>query len=158
MTLTSHADVLGSRPPWAEACSCFYKQSQTFKAKIRPFLWMKFENILPSYSAYLQSSTVANVRSRTGLLLFGTFELSIFMPFKVGKFCIPQKKALLPIVWKKFWNWMNFCRERLQMSFSRGSTFSLKGAWPCSGSCNTQFHTWFKKLYFRAFKWDIIGV
>ena len=46
----------------------------------------------------LQSSTVAKVRSRTGLLLFGTFELAIFMPFKVGKFCIPQKEALLPIV------------------------------------------------------------
>ena len=46
----------------------------------------------------IQSSTVANVLSRTGLLLFGTFELAIFMPFKVGKFCIPQKKALLPIV------------------------------------------------------------
>ena len=98
MTLTSHADVLDSISPWAETCFCFFKKSQTFKAKIRPFLWMNFENILPSYSAYLQSSTVANVRSRTVLLLFGMFELAIFMPSKVGKSYIPQKKDLLPIV------------------------------------------------------------
>ena len=50
----------------------------------------------------LQSLTVAYVRSRTGLLLFGTFELAIFMPFELRKSCIPQKKALLPIVKKKF--------------------------------------------------------
>ena len=54
--------------------------------------------VKPNKGKYLKSSTVANVRSRTGLLLFGTFELAIFMPFKVGKSCIPQKKALLPIV------------------------------------------------------------
>ena len=71
MTLTSHADVLGSRPPWAEACSCFYKQSQTFKAKIRPFLWMKFENILPSYSAYLHNS-LEKVKFMVGQKVVGT--------------------------------------------------------------------------------------
>ena len=82
--------------------------------------------------------------------------LAIFMPVEVGERCVPQKKALLPIVWKKFWNWTKFCHERLQTSFSRGSAFSLKGAWPCSGSCHAQFHTLFQKLYFRAFKWGII--
>ena len=58
--------------------------------------------------------------------------LAIFMPVEVGESCISQKKALLPIVWKKYWNCTKFCRERLQTSFSRGSAFSLKRMWPCS--------------------------
>ena len=63
--------------------------------------------------------------------LFSDFEiwwLAISLPVEVGKCYIPQKKALLPIAWKKFWNWRNFCHERPQMSFSKGSAFSLKGA------------------------------
>ena len=37
-------------PSCAEACSCFFEQSQTFRAKIRPFPYMKFENILQRHS------------------------------------------------------------------------------------------------------------
>ena len=65
--------------------------------------------------------------------LFSDFEiwwLTISMPVVEGKSYIPQKKALLPIVWKKFWNWKNFCHGMLQMSFSKGSAFSVKRAWP----------------------------
>ena len=43
--------------------------------------------------------------------LFSDFKLwwlAVSMPVEVGKIYIPQKKALLSIVWKKFWNWTNF--------------------------------------------------
>ena len=47
-------------------------------------------------------------------------QLSILKPVEVGKSYIPQKKALLPIDWKKFWNWKNFYHASLQKSFSGG--------------------------------------
>ena len=56
MTLTSHAVILGSILPVGRNLFLFFEQSQTFRAKIRPFPWMKFENILPSNSAYLYNS------------------------------------------------------------------------------------------------------
>ena len=47
---------------------------------------------------YIQSATVANVRSLTRLSLFGTFDLGISKPVELEKIYTPQKKALLPIV------------------------------------------------------------
>ena len=37
----------------------------------------------------------------TKLLLFGTFEIAMSRPVKIGKTYIPQKKALLPIYFLK---------------------------------------------------------
>ena len=57
--------------------------------------------------------------NRTVFLDFDFWWLTISRPYEVKKSYISQKKALLPIVWKKFWNWANFCHEKLQTSFSR---------------------------------------
>ena len=37
------------------------------------------------------------------------------------------------------WNWEIFYHERLQMSSSKSSTFSVNGAWPPTGWCHAQF-------------------
>ena len=63
---------------------------------------------------YLQFPPVAYIRSCAWLLPLRKFELAISKPVNIGKSCIPQKRALLSIVWKKFWNWENFCYRRLQ--------------------------------------------
>ena len=57
------------------------------------------------------------------LLDFQLWWLAVSMPVEVGKSYIPQKKALLPIVWKKFWDWENFCHGWLQTSFSKTAVF-----------------------------------
>ena len=75
---------------------------------------------------YLQSPTIAYVLSWARLSLFRTFDLAISKPVNIEKSYMPQKKALLPIVWKKFWNWKNFCHGRLQTSSSKSSAFSNK--------------------------------
>ena len=91
--------------------------------------FFKPKNIKSSYfefqKSYIQSATIAYIRSWTCLSLFRTFDVAIPKPVDIEKSYIPQKKALLPIVWKKFWNWMNFCHGRLQTSFSRLSPFSV---------------------------------
>ena len=72
---------------------------------------------------YVHWKTYIFVQAWTRLLLFGTFETAMSKPIKKWKTYIPQKKALLPIVWKKFWNWKNFCHGGLQTSFSRSGSF-----------------------------------
>ena len=81
--------------------------------------------------------------SRTLFSDFELWRLTISRPVEVGKSYILQKKALLPIVWKKFWNWKNLCNGRLQKNFSKGSAFSVKRAWPPLGWCHAQFLYWF---------------
>ena len=56
---------------------------------------------------------------KTFLFLGPTFKTCHFWTSWPKKKLYTSKKALLLIVWKKFWNWTNFCHERLQMSFSR---------------------------------------
>ena len=53
-------------------------------------------------------------------------------------------------------NWNQTCQERLQSSFSRIVAFLIRWAWPPLGWCHTNFHSWFKGLYIRAFYWCII--
>ena len=74
----------------------------------------------------VQWVSVAYIRSCISLSLFGMFDLTISKPIHLGKSYIPQKKALLLIVWKKFWNWKNFCYGRLHTSFSKSGTISGK--------------------------------
>ena len=93
-------EILGKQPPQLFGIPLKKKSGLLIVWKILEPVYL-FSLLMFSVACqqfFIQSLTVANVRSRTGLLLFGTFELAIFMPFKVGKSCIPQKKALLPIV------------------------------------------------------------
>jgi len=73
-------------------------------------------------STFVQSSPFTYIPSFH--LAVRNIELAISKPVKIGKSYIAQKKALLPIVWKKFCNLKNFCHGRLQMSFSRSGSFS----------------------------------
>ena len=93
-------EILGKQPPQLFGIPLKKKSGLLIVWKILEPVYL-FSLLMFSVACqqfFIQSLTVANVRSRIGLLLFGTFELAIFTPFKVGKFCIPQKKALLPIV------------------------------------------------------------
>ena len=90
---------------------------------------------------------------------FSDFELcrpAISKPVVLEKSDIPQKKALNSGNWKQYWNWKDFCHERLQTSFSKSGAFSVRWAWPPPGWCHAQFLSWFKELYIRAFQWYII--
>ena len=49
--LVFHSAALGSNLPMGRDLYLFFEQSQTFRAKIRPFPNTKFKNILPSCSA-----------------------------------------------------------------------------------------------------------
>ena len=66
-------------------------------------------------------------------------QLAISKPLGVEKSYIPQKKALLPIVWKKFWNWVNLGHERLQTNSSKRGAFLLRRAWPALGQYHAPF-------------------
>ena len=90
---------------------------------------------------------------------FPDFELcwpAISKPVDLGESYIHQKKALNSGNWKQYWNWKDFCHERLQTSFSKSGAFSVRWAWPPPGWCHAQFLSWFKELYIRAFQWYII--
>ena len=90
---------------------------------------------------------------------FSDFELSwlaISQPVDLGESYIHQKKALNSGNWKQYWNWKDFWHGRLQTSFSKSGTFSVRWAWPPPGWCHAQFLSWFKELYIRAFQWYII--
>ena len=83
---------------------------------------------------------------RTCWTLFSDFELwrlTISTPIEIWKSYIPQKKALLPTVWKQVWNWKNLYHDRLHTSFSKSSAFSVKRAWPPSKWCHAQYLSWF---------------
>ena len=93
-------EILGKQPPQLFGIPLKKKSGLLIVWKILEPVYL-FSLLMFSVACqqfFIQSLTVANVRSRTGLLLFGTFEHAIFMAFKVGKFCIPKKEALLPIV------------------------------------------------------------
>ena len=119
----------------------FWKNSQTFWMIMTKYLIkesLSLNNRLSFYTEvslfglsfevnYVSRSTiqwvsVAYIRSCISLSLFGMFDLTISKPINIRKSYIPQKKALLLIDWKKFWNWKNFCHGRLQTSFSRSET------------------------------------
>ena len=74
---------------------------------------------------------------------FKIWRLAISRPVEVGKSYIPQKKALLPTVWKQVWNWKNLYHDRLHTSFSKSSAFSVKRAWSPSEWCHAQYLSWF---------------
>ena len=112
---SSRANQIGSANPMG--CFSRNKDLKMF------FYHMKNEmvkNVAYSFAQF------AYVQSYTCLFLFGTFDIAIFRPLKVQKSCIPQKKALLTIVWKKFWSWKISCHGRLQTRLSGRGAFSVK--------------------------------
>ena len=92
-------EILGKQPPQLFGIPLKKKSGLLIVWKILEPVYL-FSLLMFSVACqqfFIQSLTVANVRSRTGLLLFGTFELTISMPVELGNSYIPKKKPLLPI-------------------------------------------------------------
>ena len=72
---------------------------------------------------------------------FELWWLAISTPAKVGKSYTPQKKALLPIVWKKFWNRKNFLMEGFTLILLKVKLFHLRGHGHPQGGATPSFST-----------------
>ena len=99
---------------------------------------------------------LVNHYDRKTLLNFKFWQLAISKPVEVGKGYGLQKKAPLPVVWEKSWNWNNLYHYWPQTSSCKSSAFSFKGMWPLpSGWWHTKGLSWVWKLSLRAFNWSI---
>ena len=95
-------EILGKQPPQLFGIPLKKKSGLLIVWKILEPVYL-FSLLMFSVACqqfFIQSLTVANVRSRTGLLLFGTFELAISMPVEVGKSyiqCLAKKLLFSPL-------------------------------------------------------------
>ena len=120
---------LENRRWWlAESCGGKFKMINSWNHTAVmgvPFCWSLGVTKFKAWKKCLKRSVLLHKSSSFRHFFFRlwTWWFAISRPVEVGIAYIPQKKALLPIVWKKFWNWTNFCHGRLQTSFSRWSPF-----------------------------------